>query len=432
MHFGARHAHDAFDGRQRQREEFLAGAHDERLADRERERQAHGELRALARPGLGVERAAELLDLGRDHVHADAAAGRLRHLAGGRESGLEDQLQRLLVRKLLLRRHQPERDRAVAHELEIHARAVVGDGDDDFRALALQRDVDDAGLVLAAGDAGRRQFDAVDDGVADHVLEGRQHPLQHLAVELARGAVDADLHLLAGFGRGLARDAREALNLALERDHARAHEPALQFGNDAALLREQVLDLARLGREQALHARDVRRRLAERARILLDRRVAVELERIEVVAARAGIHVPMQDLRLGLDLELAQLVFQALNDAAEFRQVEVDRRHLLLEPRAVDAHLARDVQHVVEQVRVHARDLAAIGRGVARRRSGGHGSQACGALFRFRRRLGGFLGGWLGAGSDCHRRGAAAAIGGGAGATGCRSLRPAPASPAPL
>ena len=256
-------------------------------------------------------------------------------------------------------------------ELEVDARAVVGDRDDDFRALALQRHVDHAGLVLAGRDARRRQLDAVDDGVAQHVLERREHALEHLAVEFAGRAVDADLDLLAGLGRGLARDARQALDVALERDHARAHQPALQLGDDAPLLRQQVLHLARLGREQALHARDVRRGLRERARVLLDRGIAVELERVEVVAPRARIHVAMQDLRLGLDLELAQLVLQALHDAAELGEVEVDRRHLLLEPRAVDADLARDVQHVVEEVGVDARNFAAVGGRIAHRRPGG-------------------------------------------------------------
>ncbi len=46
----------------------------------------------------------------------------------------------------------------------------------------------------------------------------------------------------------------------------------------------------------------------QRARELLDRRIAVELERIEVAALAAALFlVAMQDLRLGFELELAQL-----------------------------------------------------------------------------------------------------------------------------
>ena len=94
----------------------------------------------------------------------------------------------------------------------------------------------------------------------------------------------------------------------------------------------------------------------------------IELERIEVVPPRAGVDVTVQDLRLGLALELAQLVLQALHDAAELGEVEVDRRHLLFEARAVDADFAGDVQHVVEEVGVDAGNLAALGGRVTHRR----------------------------------------------------------------
>ena len=84
-------------------------------------------------------------------------------------------------------------------------------------------------------------LDAVHDGVAQHVLEGRQHALEHLAVELAGGALDDELGALAGVGGRLAHDARQALHVALERHHARAHEAVLQFGDGARLLLQQVL-----------------------------------------------------------------------------------------------------------------------------------------------------------------------------------------------
>ena len=70
--------------------------------------------------------------------------------------------------------------------------------------------------------------------------------------------------------------------------------------------------------------------------------------------------VPMQDLRFGLQLQLAQLVFQARDGAAELREVELDRADLLLEPRAEDADFARAVEQRVEQVRVDAREFLAF------------------------------------------------------------------------
>ena len=137
-------------------------------------------------------------------------------------------------------------------------------------------------LVLAALLAVLGRLDAVRDGIAQHVLERRHHALEHLAIEFAGGALDLQLGLLVRVGGGLAHDAREALHVALERNHARAHEAVLQFGDGARLLGQQVLRVLGEVLEQLLNAADVVRRFGEAARELLDRGVAVELERIEV------------------------------------------------------------------------------------------------------------------------------------------------------
>ncbi len=122
----ARHTRDAFDGRQRQRVELVARAHDQRLRDRQRERQADDETCAAPRRRLDEQSAAELLHLGGDDVHADAAAGRLRDGARGAEAGLEDELHRLLIRERVTRIHQAHRDGLVADRLDVDAGAVVG------------------------------------------------------------------------------------------------------------------------------------------------------------------------------------------------------------------------------------------------------------------------------------------------------------------
>ncbi len=108
-------------------------------------------------------------------------------------------------------RDQPERGALVANRLEIHAGAVVGQAHHDFGAFTMQLERDAARVVLAGGGALVRLLDAVNDGVAEHVLERRQHALEHLAIELARGAFDDQLGALAGIGCGLgARCARDA------------------------------------------------------------------------------------------------------------------------------------------------------------------------------------------------------------------------------
>ena len=70
--------------------------------------------------------------------------------------------------------------------------------------------------------------------------------------------------------------------------------------------------------------------------------------------------MPVQDLRFGLELELAQLFLQARDGAAEFGEVELDRADLLLQARAEDAHFAGVVEQGVEQVGVDARKFLAL------------------------------------------------------------------------
>ena len=281
-----------------------------------------------------MQRAAELLDLGRDHVHADAAAGLLRQRAGGGEARLEHQLHDVLIRSACSGRISPSASALGADRRQVHAGAVVADLDDHLGALALQAQMNVAGLVLAARAALRRRLDAVHDGVAQHVFERRQHALEHLAVELARGTLDDQLGALAGIGRSLAHDARQALHMALERHHARAHQAVLQLGDRARLLLQQILRLGHQGLEQPLEAGHVAGRFGQRARELLDRRVAVQLQRIEFLPVPGLVVVPVQDLRLGLHLELAQLLLQARDGARELAQIELDRAQLLLEARA--------------------------------------------------------------------------------------------------
>ena len=152
----------------------------------------------------------------------------------------------------------------------------------------MQLEDDAARFGLAGADALFGLLDTVHDRITQHVLERRQHALQHLAIELAGGAFDDELGALAGVGRGLPHDTRESLHVALEGHHARPHEAVLQLGDGARLLLQQGLRVLRQVLQQLLDARDVVRGLGQRARELLDRGVAVELERVELAAVAAS------------------------------------------------------------------------------------------------------------------------------------------------
>ncbi len=195
-HFLARQPHHTLDGRQWQRVVLIARAHHQRVAHRQRQGQADGEMRTLAGRALHVQRAAELADLGGHHVHADAATGLLRERTGGRKSGLEHQLHHVIVREQLVGADQPQRQSLAADRRQVQASAVVAHLDDHFGALAQQAQLDVPGFGFAAAAPFGGRFNAMHDGVAQQVLEGWQHALEHLAIQFAGGAFDHELGLL--------------------------------------------------------------------------------------------------------------------------------------------------------------------------------------------------------------------------------------------
>ena len=113
---------------------------------------------------LHVDRAADLLDVGAHHVHADAAAGDVGDLGGGGEARREDELVDLRVRQLVgdsASGDEPLRDRLGPDPRDVEAAAVVGDLDDDVAALVIGREADAASLRLAGGEPLARRLDAV-------------------------------------------------------------------------------------------------------------------------------------------------------------------------------------------------------------------------------------------------------------------------------
>ena len=88
---------------------------------------------------------------------------------------------------------------------------------------------------LPAARARLGRLDAVRDAVAQQVLEGAGHAVEHAAVDFDRAADDVEPHLLAGFLGGLADDAVQAVGQAFELDHARAQQVVLQVARQARL-----------------------------------------------------------------------------------------------------------------------------------------------------------------------------------------------------
>ena len=154
-----------------------------------------------ARPGdaLEVDRTADRLDVGPNHVHAHTAARHARDLGGRGEARLKDELQHAVGGHGLRvgGRDEPAGDRLLADLLEGDATTIVGDLDRDPPALVEGPQRQPPGAGLAPGDANVGGLDAVVDRVADEVRERVADALDQRPVEFGIGPVDHQLHLLA-------------------------------------------------------------------------------------------------------------------------------------------------------------------------------------------------------------------------------------------
>ncbi len=136
-----------------------------------RERQRQRQLNSHAAAAIRLERnaPADVLDIAANDVHADAAAGNVGDLFGGREAGQEDEIVDLIVAERSVGAHQSALARLVENALGIDTGAVVPDLDDDAAAAMLRGKPDRSFLGFSRGRPIRRRFDAVIDRVADDV-----------------------------------------------------------------------------------------------------------------------------------------------------------------------------------------------------------------------------------------------------------------------
>ena len=149
--------HRLHDARKREDEALGSGPHDHAVQHRQGERKAERE--AAAPPGRGFDRdaSAQGLDVPAHHVHADAAAGHVRHRGGGGQAGVEDQVVGLLGRRLGVRLEDAARLGLLDEALAVDAAPVVGDADEDARAAVLGGDADGSFRALA----GRRRSSGI-------------------------------------------------------------------------------------------------------------------------------------------------------------------------------------------------------------------------------------------------------------------------------
>ncbi len=259
------HAHDALDAVQRHGVLFFAALNHQRPIDRHRERQTDTEPRTLARFGINDHRAAQVLDLGVHHIHADTAPGNLGDGLGGGKSWPQDELQDVVLAQFGVGADHAALDRLAPHGLEVDTGAVVAHLDNDVAAFVGQAQRDMPPLGFAGGQTFLDALQTMIDGVAQHVLQRRDHAFKHVAVHLALGVDHVELDLLVQLARHLTNDPAQTRHHALERDHARAHQAFLKLGVHPRLLQQQGFGLMGAGVEGFLEVHQVGRRLEQRA-----------------------------------------------------------------------------------------------------------------------------------------------------------------------
>ena len=153
----------------------------------------------------------------------------------------------------------------------------------------VQRHGDQASRVLAGLQAHGGILDAMRHAVAQQVLEGRRHPVEHASIHLDRAPCDVQPHLAAGVLGGLAHYPVQPLGKTLEFDHARAQQTTLQLARLARLRREIVFGRLHRAVQGALHRGHVVDRLGHHSRQLLHTGETVELQRIEALLGVPGL-----------------------------------------------------------------------------------------------------------------------------------------------
>ena len=110
------------------------------------------------------------------------------------------------------------------------------DADEDASALVGCGESDGSDRGLSLLESLRRAFEAVINGIADHVDEGIPEFFDDVAVEFGLLPVEQELNLLALLGPDVAHETGHLLEDAADRNHAQGHGVALEFGSCPAEL----------------------------------------------------------------------------------------------------------------------------------------------------------------------------------------------------
>src|SRR5690606_32093003 len=292
--------------------------------------------------------AAELFDLGVHHVHTHTAPGDLGNFVGGTEASMQNKLDDVLITQLCIFTHQAALKCFLAYPLQVDATAIVSQAQHDVATFAAKAQNNPASGGLAGSNTFFSCLNTVVDCVAQHVLQRRHHAFQNCPVQFAFDVVQLKLDFFAEFGGGLAHDTAQARHQPGEGHHARTHQSFLQVRVDSGLLQQQGFSVTGFIGQGELKVHQVRCRFDQRARQLLQLRVAVHLQRVEVFVGR-HLLLTEQNLGFGFDIESTQLLLQTLNSGIHLLDSAAEVTDLLLHPTPADRSFPRQVNQLFEQ-----------------------------------------------------------------------------------
>ena len=181
-----------------------------------------------------IDLAAELVQIGLDHVHAHSAPGDIGDLFGRGQSGEEYEVGLFLVgHGLGLVRRDEASGQGLGHDLfRIEPRAVIDDLDDDLSGLMVGLEHDGTHGGLARGHAHVGHLDAVIGRIAHQVGQRIAQTFDDGLIELDIVAFQLQVDLLAQVAGQVADHARKLVENVAHGLHAGQHDRFLQLGRD--------------------------------------------------------------------------------------------------------------------------------------------------------------------------------------------------------
>src|SRR3989338_1448859 len=205
----------------------------------QRQRQADGNGATQSKTRDNLDAATDAFDVFLDHIHADAAPGNIGNDGGGGKTGGINQLPHFVIAHAVTDRHALFPGFG-EYPLPIQPRSVIGHLDDDISALMCRLKGNGALRVFAHGNTRFRQFDAVIQAIAHHVVERIADFFNQPLVQLGALADDFKLHFLVEFARAIAHYTLKAAEHEIDRHHPHRHDGILQVAGVAFELRQPI------------------------------------------------------------------------------------------------------------------------------------------------------------------------------------------------